>query len=293
MACTSLSPRSAACGSPPAQFSPVLRHVAEILPSYNLADLGWRVAGGDAPSLGACLALAGWTAAFTVIALAAGVRRPRRHAGDEAPDPRADAAVCARGLSKRYGSVRALDGIDLRVRRGDTVALPGANGAGKSTTIELLLGLLDTDHGSVRLFGAASARAIAAGWVGAMLQDTELMAGVRVGDLLRAIRGVYPTPANLPELIDVAGSDELRDRRTDQLSAGQSQRVRFALAASGDPQLLVLDEPTVAMDVEAREAFWIAVQAYAQNGKTILFSTHYLEGRDHTNRAVPLATRYP
>ena len=118
------------------------------------------------------------------------------------------------------------------------------NGAGKSTAIELLLGLVDADHGSVFLFGSSPGQAIAAGRVGAMLQDTKLMSGVSVGALLRVIRGLYPHPADLLPLIQVAGIDGLLRRRTDQLSVGESQRVRFALAASGDPQLIVLDEPT-------------------------------------------------
>jgi ABC-type multidrug transport system ATPase subunit len=266
---------------PPAQFSPALRHIAATLPSYNLADLGWRVAGGSAPSLRAGLILAGWTAGLT--ALAAGIRRPRprpRRRGENFPGPPAGEVVSLSQLSKCYGPVRALDGIELGICPGTTVALLGPNGAGKSTAIELLLGLLDADHGSAFLFGSFPGQAIAAGRVGAMLQDTKLMSGVRVGALLRVIRGVYPHPADLLTLIQVAGIDGLLRRRTDQLSVGESQRVRFALAASGDPQLIVLDEPTVAMDVRAREAFWGILRAYAASGKTILFSTHYLEEAD-------------
>ena len=185
--------------------------------------------------------------------------------------------------------MRALDGIELGIRPGTTVALLGPNGAGKSTAIELLLGLLDADRGSAFLFGSSPGQAIAAGRVGAMLQDTKLMSGVSVGALLRVIRGVYPHPADLLTLIQVAGIDGLLRRRTDQLSVGESQRVRFALAASGDPQLIVLDEPTVAMDVRAREAFWGILRAYAASGRTILFSTHYLEEADtHAGRIILL-----
>jgi ABC-2 type transport system ATP-binding protein len=275
---------------PPAQFSPALRHLAATLPSYNLADLGWSVAGGSAPSLRAGLILAGWTIGLTVLALAAGLRRPRpRRRGEKFPAPPAGEVVSLSQLSKSYGPVRALDGIDLGIRPGTTAALLGPNGAGKSTAIELLLGLLDADHGSAFLFGSSPAQAIAAGRVGAMLQDTKLMSGVRVGALLRVIRGAYPHPADLVTLIQVAGIDGLLRRRTDQLSVGESQRVRFALAASGDPQLIVLDEPTVAMDVRAREAFWGILRAYAASGKTILFSTHYLEEADmHAGRIILL-----
>jgi ABC-2 type transport system ATP-binding protein len=123
--------------------------------------------------------------------------------------------------------VRALDGIDLRVRPGSTGALLGPNGAGKSTAIALLLGLLEADHGSVCLFGWSPAQAIAAGRVGAMLQDTKLMSGVSVGALLRVIHSAYPTPADLPRLIQVAGIGGLLRRQTDQLSVGETQRVRL------------------------------------------------------------------
>jgi len=279
---------------PPAQFSPALRHIAATLPSYNLADLGWRVAGGSAPSLRAGLILAGWTVGLAALALAAGGRRPgrsrpRRSAGEKFPGPPAGEVVSLSQLSKSYGPVRALDGIELGIRPGTTVALLGPNGAGKSTAIELLLGLLDADHGSAFLFGSSPGQAIAAGQVGAMLQDTKLMSGVGVGALLRVIRGVYPHPAELPTLIQAAGIDGLLRRRTDQLSVGESQRVRFALAACGDPQLIVLDEPTVAMDVRAREAFWSILHAYAASGKTIVFSTHYLEEADtHAGRIILL-----
>jgi len=238
--------------------------------------------------------LAGWTVGLAALALAAGGRRPgrsrpRRSAGEKFPGPPAGEVVSLSQLSKSYGPVRALDGIELGIRPGTTVALLGPNGAGKSTAIELLLGLLDADHGSAFLFGSSPGQAIAAGQVGAMLQDTKLMSGVGVGALLRVIRGVYPHPAELPTLIQAAGIDGLLRRRTDQLSVGESQRVRFALAACGDPQLIVLDEPTVAMDVRAREAFWSILHAYAASGKTIVFSTHYLEEADtHAGRIILL-----
>ncbi len=274
---------------PPAQFSSALRDIAATLPSYNLADLGWRVAGGSAPSLGGVLILAAWTAGLTGLALAAGAHCPRHSRGPQPPGPPASDVVSLNELSKSYGPVRALDKIALHVGPGSTVALLGPNGAGKSTAIELLLGLREADHGSARLFGSTPGQAITAGRVGAMLQDTKLMSGVRVGTLLRVIRGAYPTPAELPRLIHMAGIDGLLRRQTDQLSVGESQRVRFALAAAGDPQLIVLDEPTVAMDVEARETFWQVLRAYTASGKTILFSTHYLDEADaHADRIVVL-----
>jgi ABC-2 type transport system ATP-binding protein len=277
---------------PPSQFSPGLRQVAETLPSYNLADLGWQVAAGTAPSVRAGLTLTGWTVALTVLALAAGTHPFRRGPGARGDDVATDDdAACLRAVSKQYGAVHALAGIDLHLRRGSTVALLGPNGAGKSTAIGVLLGVLDADQGSARLFGMPPAAAIAAGRVGAMLQDGELMAGVRVGALLDVIGNLYPHPGDLSALIQEAGVGGLLRRRTDQLSAGQAQRVRFALAASGDPDLLVLDEPTAAMDVQAREAFWVLLRAWAASGRTIVFSTHYLEEADaHADRIIVLRT---
>ncbi|WP_375487503.1 ABC transporter ATP-binding protein [uncultured Mycobacterium sp.] len=180
-------------------------------------------------------------------------------------------------LSRHFGHVRAVDGIDLEVRAGSTIALLGPNGAGKTTTIYLMLGVLAPDHGAVHLFGSSPRCAVAAGRVGAMLQDTGLMAGVRVGQLLTVIRELYPAPASLRELIDAASIAGLLRRRTDRLSGGQAQRVRFALAAAGNPDLLVLDEPTVGLDVQAREGFWARIRSHAARGSTVLFSTHYLE----------------
>lgn len=156
----------------------------------------------------------------------------------------------------------------------------GPNGAGKSTTIEILLGLRDPDQGSSSLLGMLPVQAIAAGRVGAMLQDGQLMSGVKVGALLGAIRAGYPNPAPIEKLTASAGISDLLERRSDQLSVGQAQRVRFAIAAAGDPDILVLDEPTVAMDVQAREAFWTALGTSAARGRTIVFSTHYLEEAD-------------
>ncbi|MDQ6776603.1 MAG: ABC transporter ATP-binding protein [Actinomycetota bacterium] len=191
------------------------------------------------------------------------------------------------GLTKRFGTITALDGIDLTIPQGETVALLGPNGAGKTTMIAILLGLLDPTSGSARVFGSTPSRATRAGLVGVMLQDAELMAGIKVGELVRFVRGIYPSPADLATLIETAGIGELLRRRTDRLSGGQAQRVRFALAAAGDPRLLVLDEPTAAMDVQARQAFWTGLIDHTKRGTTVVFSTHNLEEADkHANRVV-------
>jgi ABC-2 type transport system ATP-binding protein len=203
--------------------------------------------------------------------------------------PGADrAAVSAAGLVKSYGSTMALAGFDLRVAAGETVALLGPNGAGKTTAIGLLLGLLEPDRGQVRVYGRPAAEAVAAGLVGAMLQDAGLMPGVRVGELLAMVRGLYPRP--LRDLVGMADLGSLLRRRVDRLSGGQAQRVRFAAAIAGDPQLLVLDEPTAAMDVQARRNFWTQIHAFAGRGRTVLFATHYLhEADDAADRVVVIA----
>lgn len=189
-------------------------------------------------------------------------------------------AVCFTGAVKSFGAVRAVDGIGLEIRRGETVALLGRNGAGKSTTISLLLGLDEPDAGTVRLFGDSPARAVRAGRVGAMLQDGRPIPRVTVGELVSFVASTYPNPMPVAEALELAGLGEFRTRRVDKLSGGQMQRVRFAVALAGSPELIVLDEPTAALDVEGRRAFWESMRSYAARGNTVLFSTHYLEEAD-------------
>ncbi|MET7940139.1 ABC transporter ATP-binding protein [Streptomyces sp. NPDC005302] len=198
-------------------------------------------------------------------------------------------AVSFTGAVKTFGAVRAVAGIDLDVARGETVALLGRNGAGKSTAISLLLGLNEPDGGSVALFGGRPEESVRAGRVGAMLQDTRPVSRVTVRELVSFVAGRYPAPLPVTETLRLAGVEELAGRRVDRLSGGQAQRVRFALALAGDPALIVLDEPTAALDVEARHAFWESMRAYALRGHTVLFSTHYLEEADaHADRIVVL-----
>ncbi|MGW0207218.1 ABC transporter ATP-binding protein [Streptomyces sp. NPDC003233] len=186
-------------------------------------------------------------------------------------------AVSFTGAVKTYGAVRAVDEVDLRIGRGETVALLGRNGAGKSTTIGLLLGLYEPDAGAVELFGAAPERSVRAGRVGAMLQDARPVPRVTVGELVTFLASCYPAPMPVARALELAGIADLAGSRVDRLSGGQVQRVRFALALGGNPVLLVLDEPTAALDVEARHAFWESMRTYARRGHTVLFSTHYLQ----------------
>jgi len=189
-----------------------------------------------------------------------------------------------------HGPVRAVRGVDIAIAPGETVALLGPNGAGKSTTIDLLLGLAEPDAGSVTLFGGTPADAIASGRVGAMLQTGGLLRDLTVRELVSMMAALYPRPLGVDEVLDLTGLQATAAQRTEKLSGGQAQRVRFACALVSNPDLLVLDEPTVAMDVEGRHAFWATMREFASRGTTIVFATHYLEeADDFADRAVLMA----
>ncbi|MEU1002772.1 ABC transporter ATP-binding protein [Streptomyces tibetensis] len=183
-------------------------------------------------------------------------------------------------VSKAYDAVRAVDGLSLDLRPGETVALLGPNGAGKSTTLDLLLGLKNPDSGTVRLFGTSPREAIVAGRVGAMLQSGGLMDEVTVAELVRLACDLHPKSYRPSEVLSRAGIGQIADRKVNKLSGGQAQRVRFALATAGDSDLIVLDEPTTGMDVTTRQAFWATMREQADQGRTVLFATHYLEEAD-------------
>ncbi len=204
------------------------------------------------------------------------------------------AGIVARGLEKTFttprGAVRAVQQVDLTIAPGEIVALLGPNGAGKSTTIDLLLGLTTPDRGTVTVFGHPPAEAVAAGEVAAMLQTGGLVRDLTVRELVGLIASLYPAPRPLDEVLAITGLEELADRRTQRLSGGQVQRVRFALALVADARLVVLDEPTVALDVDARRALWATVRTVAARGTTVVFATHYLEEADaHAGRIVLIA----
>ena len=194
------------------------------------------------------------------------------------------------GLTVRYGDVLAVDGLDLRIGRGETVALLGPNGAGKSTTVSAVLGLLRPAAGTVRVLGRAPADAVRAGGVGAMLQHSGLPGEARVGEVLHLVRRSYADPWPLDDLVATTGIGGLLGRDVDALSGGQRQRVLLALALAGQPPLLLLDEPTSAMDVEGRRAFWATMRELAARGTTVVFATHHLEEADAvTDRVVVMA----
>ena len=189
-------------------------------------------------------------------------------------------AVDFDGVSRRFGATLALDGVRFQAGVGETIALLGPNGAGKSTAIGVMLGLLEPSDGTVRVLSQSPRAAVRSGRVGAMLQTATLPVGARVVELVELARGLYPNPLPRDAVLDRAGLADLAGRRADTLSGGEMQRVRFALAIAGDPDVIFLDEPTVAMDVESRRAFWADMRRYAADGRTVLFATHYLDEAD-------------
>jgi ABC-2 type transport system ATP-binding protein len=202
----------------------------------------------------------------------------------------ATGGVELQGLTKSFGAIQAVRGIDVTVGAGETVALLGPNGAGKSTTIDMLLGLLPPDGGTVSIFGTPPRAAIDRGAVGAMLQSGALIRDLTVRELVAMMGSLFPHPLAVDEVLELTAIAPFAGQRTQKLSGGQIQRVRFAIALVSNPDLLVLDEPTVAMDVEARRDFWAAMREFTSRGKTVIFATHYLEEADaYADRIVLMA----
>jgi ABC-2 type transport system ATP-binding protein len=200
------------------------------------------------------------------------------------------AVAVLEGAVKRYDSVVALDGVDLVVRKGELVSLLGHNGAGKTTAIRLLLGLSAPTAGRVRVFGADPHDRATRTRIGACLQVSGLPGTLTVREHLTLFASYYPRPYPLEKTLELAQLESLADRRLGLLSGGQRQRVFFALAICGNPDLLVLDEPTVGLDVESRRLVWERVRAFVREGKSALLTTHYLEEADAlADRIVVLA----
>jgi ABC-2 type transport system ATP-binding protein len=193
-------------------------------------------------------------------------------------------------LSKSFGHVQAVSGVSLTITPGEIVALLGPNGAGKTTTIDMILGLTRPDKGTVTLFGTTPAQAVLAGEVGGMLQTGSPPQYLNVRELITMVASLYPHALDVDEVLKMTGTTEIAKRSTVKLSGGQTQRVRFAVALVADPDLLVLDEPTAAIDVEGRRDFWNIMRSVAASGKTVLFATHYLEEADsYADRIVLMA----
>jgi ABC-2 type transport system ATP-binding protein len=203
-------------------------------------------------------------------------------------------AIDVRGLRKAYRDTVAVDGVDLRVERGEVFALLGPNGAGKTTTVEILEGYRRRDAGDVTVLGVDPALANGSGqrrrksaagtdvrrWrerVGIVLQGTGEFDELEVGEVVRHFARFYPAPDDPAKVIERVGLSDKISARTHTLSGGQKRRLDVALGIVGRPELLFLDEPTTGFDPEARREFWGLIRDLQASGTTILLTTHYLE----------------
>ena len=203
------------------------------------------------------------------------------------PDPSLTPAVEVAGLVKTFGPVRAVDDIDLRVAPGEIVAFLGPNGAGKSTTLDVILGFSTPDAGSARVFGLPPAQAARELRTGAILQEGGLLPNYTVLQTITSVAAMRGARHDIPAVEDLAGITPILGRKVAKCSGGERQRLRLALALLGNPDLMVLDEPTAGMDVTARRSFWTAIRERAAGNKAVLFATHYLqEAADFADRIV-------
>jgi ABC-2 type transport system ATP-binding protein len=182
--------------------------------------------------------------------------------------------------SKRYGNFEALKKVSFAIEKGSLVAMLGPNGAGKTTSINLMLGLRRPTSGKALIFGDDPRRIATRKRFGAMLQESGVPQLLKVTELVELFRSYYPKPLPTDHVVKLVGLDEKAGTLVKDLSGGQTQRLYFALAICGDPELLFLDEPTVGMDVEGRRVFLRAIRDFASGGKTILLTTHYLDEAD-------------
>jgi len=187
--------------------------------------------------------------------------------------------IRVRGLTKRYGDVKAVDGIDFDVAKGQIFGLLGPNGAGKTTTVEILEGLREADGGEVSVLGVDVMRDADAikPRIGVSLQTAALYPKLTVTELVNLFRSFYPRARPTNEIIDVLELGERRNARSQELSGGQRQRLAVALSLVNDPELVFLDEPTTGLDPAARRSLWDIVEGLKADGRSVLLTTHYME----------------
>lgn len=182
------------------------------------------------------------------------------------------------GVSKQFKDKKAVDSISFSIAKGTITAILGPNGAGKTTSLSMMLGLTEPSAGTVRIFGQDPRSAGIRERTGAMLQEVSVMDRLKVHEIISLIRSFYRQPMEMDTLLQVTGlAPADLNRYSEKLSGGQKRSLGFALALAGDPDLLFLDEPTVGLDTTARRRFWDTVRGLARQGKTILFTTHYLQ----------------
>jgi ABC-2 type transport system ATP-binding protein len=188
-------------------------------------------------------------------------------------------ALVVRGLKKSYGDVRAVDGLDLEVRTGECFGLLGPNGAGKTTTIEICEGLLERDSGDLEILGMTweDHGADLRDRLGIQLQDTQLSEKLTVAETLQLVRSFYKAGREVGDIVRLVQLEEKARSRVGALSGGQKQRLAIACALVGNPELLFLDEPTTGLDPQSRRQLWTLIEEFRSTGRTILFTTHYMD----------------
>src|ERR1700710_40990 len=189
-------------------------------------------------------------------------------------------AVRLQGVTKDFGSVHAVRGIDLEIAPGEMVAFLGPNGAGKTTTIDMILGLSKAATGHVEVLGMAPRQAVARGLVAAVMQTGGLLKDLTVRETVQYTASLFADTKPVDEVLESAGIKAISDRKVAKCSGGEQQRLPFAMPLLSAPAVLLLDEPTTGMDVEGRRSFWSAIRRDAQQGRSVLFATHYLEEAD-------------
>src|SRR3954467_2717818 len=189
-------------------------------------------------------------------------------------------AVRLAGVTKHFGPVAAVRGLDLTIGQGEVVAFLGPNGAGKTSTIDMVLGLSRPTTGEVSVLGQDPRTAIARGLVAAVMQTGGLLKDLTVRETVEYTASLFASSEPVDDVLARAGITGIAGRRVGKCSGGEQQRLRFAMALLSDPALLLLDEPTTGMDVEGRRTFWSAIRADAARGRTVMFATHYLEEAD-------------
>jgi len=194
-------------------------------------------------------------------------------------------------LGKSYTAITALDDVSFSVQSGEVLTLLGPNGAGKTTLIKLLLGRLRPCRGEIQIFGLAPGSMAVRRQSGTMLQVATLPETVKVSEQLQLFRSYYPAPMAYQELLHLSGLEDLAQRYCRQLSVGQKQCLLFALAICGRPRLLLLDEPSVGMDIRARQTLWRSVEALKAEGTSVILTTHYLEEADQLSDRILLLQR--